>query len=148
MNKDQNKSLALFLQHKKPAFQRLGHFGCIASASILAILAVFFVVGMTQALSYNDHSVVHAWAGPMQWRYTGASFLTAFMRMVSVWGPLCFNAVLLYRLFCNYKKGQVFSPDNSRSIVILGLFNLFLGNIQAGLFAMVLSIILPDTESS
>jgi len=144
---DQHTPLSTFLHDKKPTFQRLGQFGCIVSASILGVLAVSFVVGMTLALSRSSSMWV-SWSGPMPWRYTGGSFMTLLMAMVSMWGYLCFNAIFAHRLFCAYKKGCVFSVANTHRLILLGVFNLFLCSVPAGIFYLILAIILPDHEAA
>jgi hypothetical protein len=133
-SKDQNGFMRFFY-HKKPAFQRLGHFGCTVSAVVLGLLVVSFIVGITLTFSKGPAPSVSDWAGHVQWHHS-CGILKSF------------NAFLLHRLFCAYKKGHVFSVKNSQILAILGLFNLLLCSTMGGIFSLVLSVVLPDHEPS
>jgi hypothetical protein len=115
-------------------------------ATVLGVAALMFIVGMTLFLSHRASPSMHGWVGNMHWHHSGPSTLMVLVSMVPLMGYLCFNALVLHRLFCNYKKGHIFTTSNTRRLVVLGLFNVFLCNIHAGLFCLVLAFALPDKE--
>lgn len=145
-SKDQNGFMRFFY-HKKPAFQRLGQFGCTVSAVVLGLLAVSFIVGTTLTLSHGPVASVTDWAGHVRWHHS-CGLLKSLTAMIPIGGYLCFNALFLHRLFCAYKKGHVFTVKNSQTLAMLGLFNLFLCSTMGGIFSIALSIVLPDHEPS
>jgi len=148
-NDVQMSSLETFLIRKKMIFQMLGNWGCAFCVGILVAAALFFVIGMTLSLSGQSTVSIHAWAGPMEMMppHQGQpSFVALFLFMGSLWGYLCLNVCILHRLFCAYKKGDVFNAHNTKRLIFLGLFNVFLCSTMAGLVALALAFVIPDTE--
>ena len=147
---DQNTLLDTFFQQKKPAFQTIGRWGSLLTITALGGLAVAFVVCATLFLSRGSGVSIsfQTGSGFVQSYQGGRCPFSMLMGMISLWGYLCFNLVLSYRLFCAYKKGNIFNLANSRTLTVLGLFNIFLCNAHIGIFCLILSVVLPNKEVS